>query len=477
MVIKCPKCNSRFKLPIDRVRPGGLRVRCAECQHIFPIWPTETADQSPSTKDATSNDLWDESLNAAEQSPPETMPETTSALPQAPASTDDQKPGLSESDLGLDDLGQSPASASGTVFSEQPEPEEGFDEFGFEEESVIGNPFAESGEKPLRAEEFFPDQESTEDMEGELPEFSFEKAGLKTFSFDMDEQDTVTDSQPVVNSFFPTEMAKGEKTDLFSSPLAPPPAADATGKSADSADRFDFNMSFGASPRSEQNSSWDDTEDIVIGRLGKSKSAGQRQTSSDTEVAANSYQLSETQKRRGPIATVLRFFFILFLLLGGIMGYLFWKNDTTDINQIWRLVSGNQPTESQGSRIRLPLPKSFYIKNRNVGQLFVIRGEAVNGYPEARSAIAVKGMLHDEEGKVLLQQTVFCGNSMDQETLRTASFAKLEANMNNQFGNTLSNLNVEPGKAIPYMIVFRNLPPNVTEFTVEVADSKAGVTQ
>ena len=111
---------------------------------------------------------------------------------------------------GLDDLGQTSASASGAEFAEPAEPEEVFDEFGFEEESVIGNPFAESGEKPLRAEEFFPDQESTEDMEGELPDFSFEKAGLETFSFDMDEQDTVSDSRPVVNSFFPTEMAKGE---------------------------------------------------------------------------------------------------------------------------------------------------------------------------------------------------------------------------------------------------------------------------
>jgi hypothetical protein len=46
--------------------------------------------------------------------------------------------------------------------------------------------------------------------------------------------------------------------------------------------------------------------------------------------------------------------------------------------------------------------------------------------------------------------------------------------MNNEFGDSLSNINIAAGASIPFTIVFRNLPAGVANINVEVVDSKPG---
>jgi len=58
--------------------------------------------------------------------------------------------------------------------------------------------------------------------------------------------------------------------------------------------------------------------------------------------------------------------------------------------------------------------------------------------------------------------------------LRKLPYAKIEEAMNNQFGEALSNLNIDPGQSIPFTIVLRKIPDQVAEFNVELADSRPG---
>jgi hypothetical protein len=69
---------------------------------------------------------------------------------------------------------------------------------------------------------------------------------------------------------------------------------------------------------------------------------------------------------------------------------------------------------------------------------------------------------------------VFCGNYLGEEQLRTLKYVQIEEAMNNQFGNSLSNMNIKPGTAIPFTIVFRNVPKELANINVEVVDSKPG---
>ncbi len=45
--------------------------------------------------------------------------------------------------------------------------------------------------------------------------------------------------------------------------------------------------------------------------------------------------------------------------------------------------------------------------------------------------------------------------------------------MGNQFGDSLSNLAVQPGKSIPFVVVFTNVPKEAVDFGVEVVGSTA----
>jgi hypothetical protein len=121
-----------------------------------------------------------------------------------------------------------------------------------------------------------------------------------------------------------------------------------------------------------------------------------------------------------------------------------------------------KPVDLQGS----------FVENRKEGRLFVIQGQVRNEAGEARSAIAVKGVLYDGKDGVLMQRTVFCGNPLSLDELRGMAFAEIAERMNNQFGDSLANFNVPPGKAIPFTIVFNRLPESLASFDVKLSGSE-----
>lgn len=182
---------------------------------------------------------------------------------------------------------------------------------------------------------------------------------------------------------------------------------------------------------------------------------------------------SRKSGRKG--AWVLSLLFLAALVAGG---YFAWKKSNVDLPGLLdvariRTLLRLDATEIPDGQIRTRGLNGFFLQNRKAGRLFVIQGEAVNDYREPRSAIAVKGIIFDGKGAPLLQQTVFCGNPIETPELTSTSFERILERMNNQFGDSLSNLNVPAGKAIPFTIVFHDLPAELSEFSVEVVDSKS----
>ena len=183
---------------------------------------------------------------------------------------------------------------------------------------------------------------------------------------------------------------------------------------------------------------------------------------------------SPPQKPAKKALSVALVFVIVLLLLGGAAGYFFWQEGTAGVSSLLARITGDTPPQTAAGQVRIADLDGYFVENVEAGQLFVIQGQVVNEYTEARSAIAVKGILFSKAGQPLLQQTVFSGNRLEENALRTRPFAKIEESMNNQFGDSLSNLNIAPGKSLPFTIVFRNLPVGIAEFTAEVTDSKPG---
>ncbi len=185
------------------------------------------------------------------------------------------------------------------------------------------------------------------------------------------------------------------------------------------------------------------------------------------------------QPKKSSLSRILVLLVLLLVILGGAAGFLFIQEGAINLNTIGQYLPflqeyiGEAPVISPGDRIGINVSGSSYV-NGEAGQMLVIQGAAVNNHPATRSAITIKGVLLDAQGQTLLQQTVFCGNKLDDTALKTMSFAAIEEAMNNQFGDSLSNMNVAPGAAIPFTIVFRNLPNGIANINVEVVDSKPG---
>ncbi len=183
--------------------------------------------------------------------------------------------------------------------------------------------------------------------------------------------------------------------------------------------------------------------------------------------------------KKSSLSRILVLLVLLLVILGGAAGFLFVQEGAVNLNTLGQYLPflqeyiGEAPVSSPGDRIGINVSGSSYV-NGQAGQLLVIQGSAVNNHPTTRSSITIKGVLLDDQGKTLLQQTVFCGNQLNDAALRTMPFAAIEEAMNNQFGDSLSNMNVAAGTSIPFTIVFRNPPDGITSINVEVVDSKPG---
>ena len=130
---------------------------------------------------------------------------------------------------------------------------------------------------------------------------------------------------------------------------------------------------------------------------------------------------------------------------------------------------GKESTEE--GKISVANPVGAFLVNQEAGELFVVTGNAVNDFKKPRAAIQIKVTLYGPKGAVSQQKTVYAGNALSKEQLATLPFAKIEAAMNNQFGDSLANLGVQPGKNIPFVAVFDKVPRDVTDFGVEAAGS------
>ncbi len=137
---------------------------------------------------------------------------------------------------------------------------------------------------------------------------------------------------------------------------------------------------------------------------------------------------------------------------------------------LWYLWTNYKGAES--GQINLAELNGYYTQNAEAGNIFVITGMAVNNTNKARSFFQVKGILFSKKGEKLIQKEVFCGNVFSSKELTTLPRAKLEADLKNKVGSKLSNINLAPGKSVPFTVIFFDLPQDTAEFSVEVVGSQ-----
>ncbi len=112
-----------------------------------------------------------------------------------------------------------------------------------------------------------------------------------------------------------------------------------------------------------------------------------------------------------------------------------------------------------------------FANSKKEGKLFVVRGLITNNYPDKRSFIRIRSNILDSRGKVVKTKTAYAGNPISDKELLSLSMVEINNRLMNKFGKDNVNINISPNASIPFMVIFSDLPEDISEFTVESISS------
>ena len=137
------------------------------------------------------------------------------------------------------------------------------------------------------------------------------------------------------------------------------------------------------------------------------------------------------------------------------------------------LPKGAEREKAKPGEIKMALSnvRGYFRINDKVGRIFIIQGLVESQHKDVRTAVLVRGRLQDAKGKVARQAVVYAGPTFTPEELRTLSLQEIQARLGSPKGPDGVNFVIAPSGTIPFMIVFANLPGNLSEFTAEVVGS------
>jgi predicted Zn finger-like uncharacterized protein len=182
------------------------------------------------------------------------------------------------------------------------------------------------------------------------------------------------------------------------------------------------------------------------------------------------------KKKKGNSQTLL----ILCIIVLGLIGAAYavskyFPNLVPDFN-----LSENKPAsqpksmDAGASRLEILTVDGSFVDSKKTGRLFVISGKVNNGYTKSRSFILVKGCILNDKGQIVKEETAFAGNILSEEELISLPLEEVGKVMKNRYGVDKKNVTVTSGTSVDFMIVFDDLPDNLTEFTVGAVSSSPG---
>ncbi|MRR53649.1 MAG: DUF3426 domain-containing protein [Deltaproteobacteria bacterium] len=432
MIIQCEKCKTRFKLDDSRVTEAGIRVRCSRCSHTFVVRresPEEESDFESILQGFGGNEFPEED---EEHDFPEdgfTADQSTQegSLPQ-------------DAELGTG------ASSSGAALADRDDTADSlsWDEGDQESESFSGESREEAAE-----EKATPVQPETQ--EPPFSEVLRKNVGLPHFqgSPDFDPSEKITTTKDDAEDFGLASLF--ERAPVHDSQLPDEDSADPASLAPDSP-----------------------TDPVEPQKPESTSSIRERlwpvaDSKDEEELAEELSPLSISSRRKSsPFRPIL--LAVLLILLLGVGGYYLYSQHAGQMVEMLpeSVKSLVGPGKKAGGLVEIRSLEGTFLANRDAGEIFVMTGEAFNISSMPLTTMQVKGKVYGPDGEVLAQQTVFCGNVLSGEQLAMQPYSSMVKVLSKQFGETLANFEVQPGKGIPFAIVFKDVPRGAKDFGAEV---------
>lgn len=468
MIVQCDQCNTRFKLDDAKVKESGVKVRCSKCKHVFIVRKEMSHEETDF--DSLLSGLG-ATAGAAETQRAEAAQQPFGAAGQhaeteAPAGWEEEIP-----------VPAGEAEARET----EPPPAGQEDVFTFGDE-----PFPERQTAVTPADEQEAGTESAGGHEFDFGAVTFDEAPASVGS------ESVTAAAPAdefeFESFTPGQQKELAMAGTEEEPYTASRELEVKIELPEEAEvpvdfgEIDFGEGVAASAPAEEQVSWDLAGAVAEQSTQAAAPVATVQAPAITSASAMAVTpqdelppLGISSRRKGssivPIALIA--IAILFVIALAGAGFYFLKEGPAAFNKLGlgflaELV-GMEAVEEGGIMIRKPV--GTFLVNKEGGEIFVVSGDAVNNFKKPRASIQVKATLYGQKGEAIQQKSAYCGNVLSKEQLETLPLQKIEAAMLNQFGDSLANLGVQPGKAIPFVVVFTKVSKDAGEFGVEVIGS------
>ena len=159
-----------------------------------------------------------------------------------------------------------------------------------------------------------------------------------------------------------------------------------------------------------------------------------------------------------------------FVILCGVAGGGVWWYLKGKAGQIPAASSSAIPLAQKVEKLSMRNVRQYYVMNEKIGAISVIEGRVVNGFPTPKELIEVEAALYGQDKSPLVAKKQFAGTSLSLFQLQVLGEKELEAFINNKLEVLTNNTNIPPGGEVPFMVLFYNPPPTVTEFGVKIVD-------
>ncbi len=467
MNITCEECSTTFSLDETILKPSGSKVQCSKCKNIFtayPAAPTEISKESASALSDLEQSETDEQLQISQEDlfeekfDPSDLRDSAE-IEEEPAQVGESKKVPDESGLEFDfDLSATDDDETGEETGDfdfeidlEETTEEGIEELDLSElEEMLE---IEEPETKPEVQEVEPDADivpdSKEGTEKKIEELDIEPDLQMTFEDDVglsdiedpDKPDSLQKAEPEAT---PTseepefETATDDQENVFEEKP--------TEKEKSIEEAFGTGISISETESQEDQKFQEPGRDL-----------GENAVFDDEEI--------KPMRKKG-VSSPLLVILLLAILGGGAYGaWIFLDKPEVTIPYISHFL---KPTLQDLRNLKItPFDiNSSFVDNAKNGRLFVITGQVKNSYPDTRNFIKVIGRLYTKGKKLTKTETIYSGNILSKQDLSNLELNVIKKRLTNK---TVAN--VGPGKVLPFMLVFNNLPGDLDEFTVEVKES------
>ncbi|MBF0411494.1 MAG: zinc-ribbon domain-containing protein [Desulfamplus sp.] len=487
MIITCEKCSTKFNLDESILKKEGSKVRCSSCRHVFKVYPLYDeklespkvfSSESPilENKDIVKQNISknNDDLKLDDNFVPNKQVTAKVASPQTlPKSVDTENNLELDIDFSLDDDIDIPAPPTAKVSSPQTLPKSVDTENGLELDMDFST--TTDGELPIDAS-----SGSNQGLEIEIEDdsefdfdFSSENELGKNITKGIDKTEIQHKSESIspMDMDFSTDDEFDSDDDMFDDVYVQPDAPILETKNNDNIKATDAKPSMIKS---------ENQQTTLGGQPIISTSPSSTLLGNRPNLFENS-ALFEKKSKFGIGRLVIIPIVLILLVIAGYTASIMTGIKIPYLSDVKipyifdiKIPYIDKIFSPQPEPVKLtPDQKTVngkFVNNTISGTLFVINGEIVNHSKISCKDVRVEGTLIAANKVKVKNKTVFCGNIISEEQLKTLDTNSINLILSSS--DAKKKFTVEPGKSIPFMVVFSDFPDNLENFTVAVTDFK-----